>query len=72
MQKAEKKAGKAEKKAAKKARKAGAMGQGAAWPLPHPGKPPSGKKAKYAKSRRKGLFSRVLDEAWDAVEDIFD
>ncbi|WP_171210713.1 hypothetical protein [Ruegeria sp. HKCCA5426] len=24
------------------------------------------------KKRKKGLFSRVLDEAWDVVEDIFD
>lgn len=26
------------------------------------------KKAK----KKKGLFSRVLDEAWDAIEDVFD
>lgn len=24
------------------------------------------------KKKKKGMFSRVLDEAWDAIEDIFD
>ncbi|WP_424831119.1 hypothetical protein [Ruegeria sp.] len=24
------------------------------------------------KKKKKGLFSRVLDEAWDAIEDVFD
>ncbi len=28
-------------------------------------------KYKY-KKRKKGVFSRVLDEAWDVIEDIFD
>ncbi|RLK08500.1 hypothetical protein CLV75_2178 [Ruegeria conchae] len=24
------------------------------------------------RKKKKGLFSRVLDEAWDAIEDVFD
>lgn len=30
------------------------------------------KKKKKKVKRRKSLFSRVLDEAWDAIEDVFD
>jgi hypothetical protein len=41
---------------------------------------PAAKPAKYKSKkikpkkvkRRKSLFSKVLDEAWDAIEDIFD
>lgn len=41
---------------------------------------PAAKPAKYKSKkikpkkvkRRKNLFSKVLDEAWDAIEDIFD
>nr|WP_217353408.1 hypothetical protein [Ruegeria arenilitoris] len=29
-------------------------------------------KKKSYKKRKKGLFSRVLDEAWDVIEDVFD
>lgn len=33
----------------------------------------TGKPAKYRKKKKKkGLFSRILDEAWDAIEDIID
>lgn len=36
----------------------------------------SGKYAKFDKPRKKkknkGMFSRILDEAWDAIEDVFD
>ncbi len=27
---------------------------------------------KNKKKKKKGVFSRVLDEAWDVIEDIFD
>ncbi len=27
---------------------------------------------KQKKRKKKGLFSRVLDEAWDVIEDVFD
>lgn len=27
---------------------------------------------KGKKKKKKGVFSRVLDEAWDVIEDIFD
>ena len=35
----------------------------------------SKKTARYEKpkkKKKKGLFARVLDEAWDAIEDVFD
>lgn len=33
---------------------------------------PARKPEKQKKRKKKGLFSRVLDEAWDAIEDVFD
>ncbi len=30
------------------------------------------KQDKQKKKKKKGLFSRVLDEAWDVIEDVFD
>ncbi|WP_336510142.1 hypothetical protein [Ruegeria lacuscaerulensis] len=29
-------------------------------------------KPRKAKKKKKGVFSRVFDEAWDVIEDIFD
>lgn len=33
---------------------------------------PARKYEKQKKKKKKGLFSRVLDEAWDVIEDVFD
>lgn len=30
------------------------------------------RKPEKQKKRKKGLFSRVMDEAWDVIEDVFD
>jgi len=30
------------------------------------------KKSGQSKKKKKSLFSRVLDEAWDVIEDVFD
>lgn len=39
-----------------------------------PAKYQSKKTGKYEKpkKKKKGLFARVLDEAWDTIEDVFD
>ncbi|EEE38639.1 hypothetical protein RKLH11_2483 [Rhodobacteraceae bacterium KLH11] len=33
---------------------------------------PTHQQKKNRKKKQKSLFSRVLDEAWDAIEDVFD
>lgn len=33
---------------------------------------PERKSKSYKKKKRKSLFTRVLDEAWDVIEDVFD
>jgi hypothetical protein len=33
---------------------------------------PAQKHKKYKKKKKRGLFSKVLDEAWDVIEDVFD
>ncbi|WP_074735493.1 hypothetical protein [Ruegeria halocynthiae] len=39
---------------------------------PTQGYKPARKYKKYKKKKKRGLFSRVLDEAWDVIEDVFD
>ncbi|WP_367646445.1 hypothetical protein [Ruegeria arenilitoris] len=41
-------------------------------PQPRHSIPMQKPKKKSYKKRKKGLFSRVLDEAWDVIEDVFD
>ncbi|MEX0307280.1 MAG: hypothetical protein AB3N12_07810 [Ruegeria sp.] len=39
---------------------------------PTQGYKPAQKYKKNKKKKKRGLFSKVLDEAWDVIEDVFD